>query len=143
MQTLTVESELYKRVEEAAQEQDASVDDLLTQALRYYLWDLECRKVSEETQRYHQHYQGLKEKYLGQYIAMRNGQVVDHDQDFITLRKRVPKRFGRTPVMITLVEDVVERPLARSGFRMGRMSYEVSIYQGVSACFSDIFSSIR
>ncbi|MBL7162356.1 MAG: hypothetical protein ISS57_07095 [Anaerolineales bacterium] len=118
MQTLTVESELYRRVEEAAREQDASVDDLLAQALRYYLWDLERRKVSEETHRYHQHYQELRAKYLGQYIALRNGQVVDNDLDFIMLRKRVRKRFGRTPVMITLVEDEVERPLARSGFRM-------------------------
>jgi hypothetical protein len=33
------------------------------------------------------------------------------------LHQRIRQRFGRTPVMITLVEDVAERPLVRHGFR--------------------------
>jgi hypothetical protein len=33
------------------------------------------------------------------------------------LRQRVRQRFGRKPVMITLVEDVPERGLIRHGFR--------------------------
>lgn len=49
---------------------------------------------------------------------MHNGQVVDHDTDFQALRQRIRQRFGRTPVMITLVEDVAEQPLVRHGFRM-------------------------
>ena len=119
METIRVESELYKRVEKVAQEQNASIDDLLSQAIRYYLWDLERRSVSEETELYQKRHQELKPEYLGQYIAMRNGQVVDHDRDFQTLRQRVRKRFGRTPVMITLVEEKAETPLARKGFETG------------------------
>lgn len=118
MQTLAIGSELYERVEEAAHEQDASVDDLMTEALHHYLWDLERSKISEETQLYHQNYTELKKKYMGKYIAMRDGQVVDHDQEFIMLRKRIRERFGRKPVMITLVEDTVEPPLVRRGFQM-------------------------
>ena len=48
---------------------------------------------------------------------MCDGQVVDHGPDVVVLRQRVRQRFGRKPVMITLVEEVAERPLARHGFR--------------------------
>jgi hypothetical protein len=32
------------------------------------------------------------------------------------LRRRIRQRFGRKPVMMTLVEEAVERPLVRHGF---------------------------
>jgi hypothetical protein len=118
MPILTVEPELYERVEKAASKHRASVDEVLIEAVRQYLWELDRRRISEESRIYHQRHAELKARYLGQYIAMSDGQVVDSDADFHTLRKRVRQRFGHTPVMITLVEEVVERPLVRHGFRM-------------------------
>jgi hypothetical protein len=79
---------------------------------------LDRRKISEESQTYLQRHTELKAQYLGQYIAMNDGQVVDHDMDVTILRQRVRQRFGRKPVMITLVEEVAERPLVRYGFRL-------------------------
>jgi hypothetical protein len=105
-------------MEEAALEHKASIDEIITEAVRHYLWELDRRKISEESKIYRQRYAELKAQYLGQYIAMHNGQVVDHDADFLALRQRVHQRFGRTPVMITLVEDVAERTLVRHGFRL-------------------------
>lgn len=118
MPTVAIESELYRRMEEAALEYKASISEILAEAVRHYLWELDRRKISEESKIYRQRHAELKAQYLGQYIAMHNGQVVDHDADFQTLRQRIRQRFGRTPVMITLVEDVAERPLIRHGFRM-------------------------
>jgi len=117
MSTLVIEPQLYRRVEQAANEHKASIDQILTEAIRQYLWELDRRKISEESRAYRQLHAELKAHYLGQYIAMHEGQVVDRDADFSTLRQRVRQRFGRTPVMITLVEDVPERPLVRHGFR--------------------------
>lgn len=118
MGTVVVKPELYKRVEEAAQEHKASVDEILTKAIERYLWELDRRKVSNESQVYRQQHTELKGQYLGKYIAMHDGQVVDHDSDFRVLRQRVQQRFGRTPVMITLVEDIADQTLARRGFRL-------------------------
>ncbi len=117
MPTVAVESELYRRVEEAALEHKVSISEILTEAVRRYLWELDRRKISEESKIYRQRHAELKTQYLGQYIAMHDGQVVDHDADFQTLHQRIRQRFERTPVMITLVEDTAERPLARHGFR--------------------------
>ena len=118
MPTVAVEPELYRRVEEAALEHKASISEILAEAVQRYLWELDRRKISEESKIYRQRHAELKAEYLGQYIAMHNGQVVDHDTDFQTLRQRIRQRFERTPVMITLVEDVAERPLVCHGFRM-------------------------
>jgi glutamyl-tRNA reductase len=118
MPTIAVAPELYQRVEEASLEHEASIGEILTEAVRRYLWELDRRKISEETSIYRQRHAELKAQYLGQYIAMHKGQVVDHDSDFQALHQRIRQQFGRTPVMITLVEDVAERPLVRHGFRM-------------------------
>lgn len=81
-------------------------------------WELDRRKISEESQVYQQRHAELRAQYLGRYIAMHDGQVVDHDNDFVALRQRVHQQFGHSPVMITLVAEAVVRPLVRSGFRM-------------------------
>jgi hypothetical protein len=118
MPTITVETELYSRIEKAASKRKANIDEMLSQAIRRYLWELDRRKISEESKLYRQKHAELKDQYLGQYIAMHNGQVVDHDLDFSTLRQRIRKRFEHTPVMITLVEEAAEHTLVRHGFRM-------------------------
>jgi predicted DNA-binding protein len=115
---VVIEPQLYHRVEQASGEHQIGVDRFLTEAIRRYLWELDRRQISEESQIYQKHHAELKMQYLGQYIAMYNGQVVDHDREVAVLRQRVRQRFGWKPVMITLVEDVAERAFVRHGFRL-------------------------
>lgn len=53
----------------------------------------------------------LAEKYLGQYVAIHNGKVVDHDDDFQSLHSRIRQRFGGQPVLLRCVEAEPERVL--------------------------------
>jgi hypothetical protein len=122
MPTVVMEPQLYSRIEKAAQEHKADVEGILAEAVRQYLWELDRRKISEESQIYRQRHAELKTLYLGQYIAMRDGQVMDHDADFQALRQRIRQQFEDAPVMITRVEDEAERPLVRHGFRMETLS---------------------
>lgn len=117
MPTVVIEPKLYRHIEKAAAEHHADVDTLFAEAVRRYLWELDRRRISEESKLYRQQHAVLKTQYLGQCIAMRNGQVVDHDPDFHTLRQRVRQRFDGEPVMITLVEETCDEPLIRRGFR--------------------------
>lgn len=41
-----------------------------------------------------------RKRYRGEFVAVRGGQVVDHDPDQRALYLRVRARFGRTPVPI-------------------------------------------
>lgn len=42
----------------------------------------------------------LAKRYLGEYVALVEQQLVDHDADFSALAKRVFARFGTRPVFI-------------------------------------------
>ena len=118
MPTVAVESGLYQRLEQVASVQKASPDDVFAEAVRRYLWQLDRRKISEESQIYQQRHAELRPLYLGQFIAMRDGQVVDHDADFAALRGRIWQRYGETPIMIRLVETEIDHPVTRHGFRV-------------------------
>ncbi len=119
MHEIMLEPELYKRIEKAALEQETSTNNIFSEAVRQYLWELNRRKVSEETRIYRQKHEQLKATYLGQYIAMFQGEVVDQDEDFQELHQRVRQQFGQQPVMITLVEETAYPIITRHGFRMG------------------------
>ena len=101
MPQITVEPELYRRVEEAAQEQHASVDEILSEAVRLYLWEQDRVKIEQEGVAFRRQHSELVQSFLGRFIAMHEGQVVDHDADFAELYQRVRAQFGRTPIMIT------------------------------------------
>lgn len=93
--------------------------NIAAEAFRHHLWELDRRKISQESKTYRQRHTELKAQYLAQYIAMRDSQVVDHHSDFQVLRQRTRQRFGRAPMMITLVAETPEQPLFRRGFRIG------------------------
>lgn len=101
MPNIAIEATLYQRIEEAAHEGQVSTGEVFSQALRRYLWELDRRKITEESKAYRRQHSELKRRYLDQYIAMHQGQVVDHDPEFHALRERVRQRFGRTAIMIT------------------------------------------
>jgi len=94
------------------------LEEVLTRAVTHYRHELGHRKIDVEVEAYRRKHPRLRAKYLGEYIAMHNGRVVDHDQDASALYRRIRKRFGQTPVLIRLVEEVPERVLV---FRSPRL----------------------
>ena len=118
MTVTAIEPLLYQRAEKVAHEQSTTIGDILNSALQLYFWELDRRKIAEESVSYrHQHAQ-LRIEYPGEYIAMHKGAVVDHDKDFTRLRQRIRQRFPGTAVMITLVTDEATPTLTRRGFQM-------------------------
>ncbi|MEW5868471.1 MAG: hypothetical protein AB1894_04290 [Chloroflexota bacterium] len=115
MPTVSIDPELYQRMQSVRR--NMLPDALVNEAVRRYLWDLDREKISQETGEYRRQHAQIKAAYLGQYIAMRDAKVVDHDADFAVLRQRVRQRFGRVPVMMILVEEQPATELFRHGFR--------------------------
>lgn len=118
MTNISIAPELYKQVEELAEKRNQSADDIVADALRGYLWRSQRVKIAAEMRVFRARHAELKTQYLGQYIAMHEGQIVDHDSEFGVLHKRIRARFGRTPVMITQVGEEPVKVLVRRGFRM-------------------------
>lgn len=117
MPTITIEPSVYAQLEAVAQAQQAKTEEIAHEAFRFYLWEQSRRKIAQESKLYRRQHAELKARYLGQYIAMHAGEVIDHDVEFQPLYQRVRDRFGQTPVMITHVEQTPEKTLTRHGFR--------------------------
>jgi hypothetical protein len=45
--------------------------------------------------------EATRRRYRNQFVAVHNGQVIDHDADRLLLYRRVRKKLGDVPVLIT------------------------------------------
>ncbi|MFO7537755.1 MAG: DUF5678 domain-containing protein [Chloroflexota bacterium] len=117
MPTVMVESEIYEQMKKTAQAKQASLDELFADAARLYLWEETRRQISEESARYQLQHAEIKKEFAGKYVAMKNGRVVDSDNDFHALYQRVQNQYGEDPIMITLVTDEPVVTIKRRGFQ--------------------------
>ncbi len=92
-----------------AEQEHKDLEDLVNEVLQRYIWQARERKIDREMEAYRAMHVELKQKFLGRYVAIHDGQVVDHDSDRRALSKRVRREYGNTAVLITPVEDTPER----------------------------------
>ena len=92
-----------EKLERAAQMRGTDVSELIDQIIEQYISNDKLSQINQEQSSFEAQHALLLEKYAGQYVAMYNGGVVDHDADRISLGKRVRARFGSEPVLITPV----------------------------------------
>lgn len=116
--TISIPESVINDLNELIRWEGAPIEQVLDRALQHYRRELGRRKIDVEAETYKRKYPRLRAKYFGDYIAMHNGRVVDHDRDLVVLNRRIRKRFGRTPVLMRLVEEEPERVLV---FRSPRL----------------------
>ncbi len=109
---------LMNDLDEMIKWEGVSIEEVLHRAVTHYRHELERRKIDAEAEAYKRKHPHLRAKYLGRYVAMHDGRVVDSDRDLDALNKRIRTRFGRTPVLMRLVEEQPERVLV---FRSPRL----------------------
>ena len=98
--SIALQSSLVERVRQIVRGEEAAVEEFVNQAVRERLEQLEDQKLKAEVQAFERMHPRLVEQYLGQFVAVHGGQVVDVDVDFETLFLRLQKRLGDTPVLI-------------------------------------------
>ncbi len=108
---LRLNPETLSELEKMADQYDVDANRLLENALKAYRRQLEEEKSKLEKQHFLSQHAKLKEAYLGHFIAMDHGQVVDHDLSFETLHQRIRQQFGRQAILIRRVEVEPDRPL--------------------------------
>lgn len=109
MSTITLQPPLMEELEQVATEQAMNPAELLETAVRTYLRQLEREKIKAEAEAFRSLHPKLVQKYLGQYVAIHNGKVVDHDEGFQPLHGRIRRQFGRQAVLLRRVETEPER----------------------------------
>jgi len=108
---ITLRPELMEQLERVAAEQAVTPEELLETTVHSYLRQLGREKIKAEAEAFRAMHAELVKKYLGQYVAIHNGKVVDHDEDFQSLHSRIRRCFGRQPVLLRRVETEPERVL--------------------------------
>ena len=109
------ESALVYQLEQLAEQTAQPVEKVLETAVASYLDELQRVGIHAETQAFWDMHQGLVQSYLGQYVAIYQGEVVDHDRDVSQLEQRVRKRFRLLPVLIAPVKPNFKRELRWRG----------------------------
>lgn len=109
--TLALQPALWEQLQQTADEQKMDVIALVETAIQTYLRQVERDQIEAEAEAYQKLHPMLTQKYLGRYVAVHHGQVIDHDKDFQQLHTRVRQRFGRRPVLLRRVEEAPEREI--------------------------------
>ena len=123
--TVSIPQKLYRRVRDLARARNQPVDDVLADVLEQALLaeksapgNQEDDPVEQEMQAFIQLHPMLKEKYLGQHVAILNGQLIDSDQDYGALYDRIDAQYPDQFVWMARVED---EPMPTLVFRSPRL----------------------
>jgi len=109
---------LLTALEQIAEREQISVEEAAHIAVYRYVREIERAKIHTETKALWAMYPQLLERYLGQYVAVHEGKVVDSGPDLGTLYQRVRECYGDTPVLLA---QVTSEPVRELVFRSPRL----------------------
>lgn len=121
MDTITLRPDLQSFVEKNAGQQSKTVSDIVNEALEHYAEEQSLRKLDQEIKAYELLHPQLKEKLFGEWVAVHEQKLVDHDQDGGLLYKRIREKYGSTAVLIRQVEEQPSREIWLRTFSTGRL----------------------
>jgi post-segregation antitoxin (ccd killing protein) len=84
---------------------------LAGEAIRTYLRSEARHAMEQEAEAFRRLHPDLRATIPGQYAAIYQGQLVDHDVDQLALFQRIEARFGGLPVLIRQVRPEIEQTI--------------------------------
>ena len=108
METIMLREDLRKTLEQNAERESRDVNELVNEAVERYLREQRHVKLEKEIAAYEAMHPMLKQNYFEQWVAIHEGQLVDHDVEGDALYQRVRARYGHLPV---LIRQVAEEPV--------------------------------
>lgn len=117
---IQLEASLAAQLQQAADWKGISLEEAAQEAARDYFYQYSCEKVEKEQAAFERIRPGLLKKYRGQYVAVHNGEVVEHAPDLSTLTKKIFARFGHTPMLRIRVTDEPLPDIRTHGLRLVR-----------------------
>jgi hypothetical protein len=107
--TVSIPDHIISELMPMLEEEGKDVSEFVAEALRRYLWEARERKIDQEMTAYRAMHSELKQRLLGEYVAIHHGKLVDHDPDRNALSSRVRQRYGNAALLITPVQVEAER----------------------------------
>ena len=118
MLTISIEPTTQNKLEQVAQVIDQSVDEIVNQAVERYLDYLGEQQLAAEIEAFEQMHAQLKMCYLGQYVAIHKGALVDTDANCEALFLRIQKQYGPLTILIRQVGETPDEIYYFHGTRL-------------------------
>ncbi|MFZ0547071.1 MAG: DUF5678 domain-containing protein [Candidatus Promineifilaceae bacterium] len=120
--TVTLPDSVYGQLQQLASSSQRSISEVLvetvTNALPTASEKLDQAQMVQEVQAYVAMHAELLRKYAGEYVAIHNGNLVDHDEDLLALLERREKRY---PDEVVMIRQVLAEPDPILHFRSPRL----------------------
>ena len=113
MTTIELPHKLINPLQQLANEQSSSIEEVIEDALTDYLREQRHKQLLQEMERFRAQHGELKAQYLGQFVGMYNGRILDHDADGGSLYNRLRQQHGDLPVLIVEVGETAEQEFLR------------------------------
>ena len=123
MAVIQVKSDLIEQIEGVAGRNGGNTQEFVDKAIRIYLAQCQREKIRVEAEAFERQRDFLLSQYAGEYVAINEGQVIDHDEDLRSLHLRVHERLGRVSV---LLRKVSTEPSSELIFRSPRFEATLS-----------------
>lgn len=102
---LTVNETTAAHLEQVARDKDTTTQKLAEQAIREFLRAEARHRMQREMQAFVEMHSELLKQYPGEFVAIHQGRLIDHDRSQLALYLRIEKRSSYTPVLIKQVLD--------------------------------------
>jgi hypothetical protein len=112
---IIVKPEWQEWLVQSAQQDLRTASDLVNEALEYYYHARQHEKLNQEVLAYEQLHSELWRTMLGEWAAIHQQALVDHDSDRVSLYRRIRAKYPHTAVLICQaraepVEEIWWRP---------------------------------
>ena len=108
--TLSLSQDVYERVQEAAAQENRTMEEVLSEDIAgiYSVFPKDPRReqMDIEVAAYERQHTQLVDLYLGRYIAMKQGVVLEDDVDLESLVKRVRVSYPNEVILFRKVRSV-------------------------------------
>ena len=118
MTTIALRPELEQQLKPEAERRHTSIDQLANDWLENQLWQEWHQTIEAESVRFREKHAELLARYAGEYVAMREGIVIDHDPDLAALHLRIRTQYGNEPI---LMAPVSTEPVQKFKMRSPRL----------------------
>ena len=103
MITVSIREDLFEPIQQIARQERVTIEVLVNEWLTRQLSLAREQKIKEEAVRFQEKHTELLTQYAGEYIAMQNSEVLDHDMNLRELYLRIKSRYKNAPILITQV----------------------------------------
>lgn len=123
--TISIPQTLYRRARELARSRNQSVDAVLEAGVTLVEastgpLESEVEAMRRERAAYQTMHPELMAQYAGQYVAVYQGQLIDHDQNEMALLRRLDDQYPDEVVLMKKVRPLPEPELRHRSPRLVR-----------------------